>query len=179
MQAVFLHVNGVLGAASGYAGDDARFANYGAVSSGRTRHAEAVQVVFDPSVVTLPQLLQVYFGVAHDPTTIDRQGPDRGPQYRSVIFYRNDEQARVARAYIAQLDRAGVYPSPIVTEVTALDEFYVAEDYHQDYLVRHPRQPYIVIHDMPKLAHLERSYPQLWREEAVAWNADATATAAR
>lgn len=172
VQAVFLHVNGVLGAASGYAGDGARSANYGAVSSGRTRHAESVQVVFDPSVVTLPQLLQVFFGVAHDPTTIDRQGPDVGPQYRSAIWYRNDEQRRVARGYIAQLEAAEAFGAPIVTEVAALDDFYLAEDYHQDYLVRHPRQPYIVFHDLPKLAHLERAHPALWRETAVAWNAD-------
>ncbi|MBK1721208.1 peptide-methionine (S)-S-oxide reductase MsrA [Thiocystis violacea] len=163
VEAVFEHVRGVSDVISGYAGGDADSATYREVSSGRTGHAESVRITYDPSQVTYGQLLKVFFEVAHDPTELNRQGPDRGTQYRSAIFYANEEQKRIAEAYIRQIDAAGVYPDPIVTQITPLAGFYTAEDYHQDYLPRHPTQPYILINDQPKLTELERRLPELYR----------------
>src|SRR5579872_624016 len=162
VQAVFQHVKGVLSATSGYSGGESRTAEYETVSTGRTGHAESVRVVFDPSQITYGQLLKVFFSVAHDPTELNRQGPDEGTQYRSVIFYANDEQKRVAQAYIAQLDSAKIFAQPIVTQVVPLKAFYAAEAYHQNYLARHPDSPYIVINDLPKLAHLREQFPKLY-----------------
>lgn len=163
VEAVFEHVAGVAEATSGYAGGDAETADYRQVSSGKTGHAEAVEVRYDPARVTYGQLLKVFFSVAHDPTQLDRQGPDRGSQYRSAIFYANDEQRQIAEAYIAELSRADAFPRPIVTEVTPLGGFYPAEAYHQGYLARHPHQPYIVINDLPKLEALKRQLPEIYR----------------
>ena len=159
VEAVFRHMKGVKSAVSGYAGGPAGSANYEAVSTGRTGHAESVQVTYDPAQVSYGTLLRVFLSVAHDPTELNRQGPDVGTQYRSAVFTVDEEQSRVARAYIAQLDAAKAYPRPIVTQVTPLAKFYPAEDYHQDYLARHPDQPYIVYNDLPKLASLQRQYP--------------------
>jgi len=159
VEAVFRHVKGVKTAVSGYAGGDAGTANYMTVSSGLTKHAESVQVTFDPSQVSYGELLRIFFSVAHDPTQLDRQGPDHGPQYRSAVFYVDDEQKRVAQAYIEQLSSAKAFTQPIVTQVVALPKFYAAEDYHQDYLAKHPTQPYIVYNDMPKLAALKEQFP--------------------
>jgi peptide-methionine (S)-S-oxide reductase len=163
VEAVFEHVEGVTSAVSGYAGGKVRSPSYEEVSTGTTGHAESVQVVYDPSKISYDQLLQVFFTVAHDPTELNRQGPDVGPQYRSAIFYRNDAQRDAARRYIAKLETARVYPSPIVTEVAPLGVFNTAEDYHQDYLAHHPNQPYIVINDAPKLKELQRRFPALYR----------------
>ena len=162
IEAVFEHVKGVTDAVSGYAGGTASTADYNTVSSGRTRHAESVRVTYDASRVTYGQLLKVFFSVAHDPTELNRQGPDVGTQYRSAIFYQNDNQRRVASAYIEQLKKAKAYSRPIVTEVAPLAQFYPAESYHQDYLVRHPNQPYIVANDLPKLADLKRTFANLY-----------------
>ena len=155
-------MKGVSSAVSGYAGGTAGTADYNQVSSGTTRHAEAVEVTYDPAKVSYGQLLKVFFSVAHDPTQLNRQGPDHGTQYRSAIFTSGDEQKRVAQAYVAQLDRAKVYPQPIVTEIVALPGFYPAEAYHQDYLALHPTQPYIVFNDLPKLANLKTQFPDLY-----------------
>ena len=163
VEAVFEHVNGVKQAVSGYAGGSKATANYPLVSSGVTRHAEAVKVVFDPAKVSYGQLLKVYFSVAHDPTQLNRQGPDTGPQYRSAIFTANDTQKKIAAAYIAQLAKSKVFRAPIVTEVAPLVAFYPAEAYHQDYARKHPRDPYIVHHDLPKVANLERIFPALYK----------------
>lgn len=163
IEAVFEHVKGVKQVSSGYAGGSAATANYALVGSGVTGHAEAVKVVFDPRQVTYGQLLKVFFSVAHDPTQLNRQGPDRGPQYRSAIFASDAEQARVAKAYIAQLATSKAFPKPIVTEVAPLEKFYVAEDYHQDYARLHPNEPYIVYHDAPKVKALARQFPTLYR----------------
>ena len=163
-QAVFEHVRGVVRVTAGYAGGAAARASYDDVSTGSTGHAESVQVEYDPSLVSYGDLLRVFFAVAHDPTQLNRQGPDVGPQYRSAIFYTTEEQQRTARAYIAQLERAKVFSKPIVTEVAPLAGFYPAEAYHQDYLVRHPDAPYIVINDLPKLEHLKKALPELYRE---------------
>jgi peptide-methionine (S)-S-oxide reductase len=162
VEAVFRHVKGVTSAVSGYAGGSAKTADYEMVSTGSTGHAESVEVTFDPAQVTYGELLRVYFSVAHDPTQLNRQGPDVGTQYRSAIFYVNDEQKSVAQAYIAQLDRAKVFARPIVTQVTSLPAFYPAEAYHQDYAALHPTQPYIVIHDLPKVANLKQQFPSLY-----------------
>jgi peptide-methionine (S)-S-oxide reductase len=162
IEAVFEHVKGVSQAVSGYAGGSADSATYQKVSSGTTGHAESVSVTYDPSQITYGQLLKVFFSVAHDPTEHNRQGPDVGTQYRSAVFFANDEQKRVAQAYIAQLQSAKVFPRAIVTEVTPLKAFYAAEDYHQDYVVHNPNQPYIVFNDLPKLANLKRQFPQLY-----------------
>jgi peptide-methionine (S)-S-oxide reductase len=164
VQAVFQHVKGVTKAVSGYAGGAADTANYETVSSGRTGHAESVQVTYDPSQVTLGQILKVYFSVAHDPTELNRQGPDHGTQYRSEIFFSSPEQEKIANAYIAQLQQAKVFSDPIVTKVEALQAFYPAEDYHQDYARLHPDNMYIAINDLPKVAALQKQYPQLYRE---------------
>ena len=162
VESVFEHVKGVQAVQSGYAGGTPRTADYETVSSGSTGHAESVQVRFDPSKISYGQLLKVFFTAAHDPTQLNRQGPDRGTQYRSAIFYTSDEQQRIATAYIAQLQTAKLYPRPIVTQVNALKTFYPAESYHQDYARRHPRDPYIVINDAPKVAHLKQWFPALY-----------------
>jgi len=162
VEAVFKHVKGVSTATSGYAGGSAATAKYPLVGSGMTGHAESVEVKYDPSQVTYGQLLRVFFAVAHDPTQLNRQGPDWGSQYRSAIFYTSPEQERVAKAYISQLDAAKTFSKPIVTEVTPLKGFYAAEDYHQNYLALHPDQPYIVMNDLPKLASLKSELPELY-----------------
>jgi len=162
VEAVFEHVKGVTQVVSGYSGGSADTAKYDAVSSGGTGHAESVRISYDPSRISYGQLLQVFFSVAHDPTELNRQGPDTGTQYRSAVFFANDEQKRVAEAYIAQLQGVRAFPRPIVTQVTPLKAFYEAEVYHQGYLVRHPNQPYIVINDLPKIANLQRQFPALY-----------------
>jgi peptide-methionine (S)-S-oxide reductase len=159
VEAVFRHVKGVQAAVSGYAGGDAKTADYETVSTGTTGHAESVQVTFDPAQVSYGELLRIFFSVAHDPTQLNRQGPDHGTQYRSAIFYGNDEQKQVAQAYIQQLSAAKAFAQPIVTQVVQLPQFYPAEDYHQDYLAKHPMQPYIVFNDMPKLVALKDQFP--------------------
>jgi peptide-methionine (S)-S-oxide reductase len=159
VEAVFRHVKGVSKAVSGYAGGSAKTADYERVSTGSTGHAEAVEVTYDPAQVTYGALLRIFFSVAHDPTQLNRQGPDYGTQYRSAIFLTNDEQKRVAQAYIEQLGQAKVYPSPIVTQLVPLPAFYPAEAYHQNYLALHPTQPYIVMHDLPKLTQLKQQFP--------------------
>ena len=164
VEAVYRHTKGVLSAVSGYAGGPAASAHYEMVGTGRTGHAESVQVTYDPSKITYGQILRVFFAVAHDPTEKNRQGPDEGPQYRSAIFVSGAEQARIARAYIAQLDGAKAFKRPIATEVTDLPAFYPAEDYHQDYVALHPDAPYVMINDAPKVRHLKALLPELYRE---------------
>jgi len=173
IEAVFEHIKGVTDAVSGYAGGTKEQADYETVSTGTTGHAESVKVTFDPTKVSLEKLLQVFFSVAHDPTQLNRQGPDSGPQYHSAIFTTNDEQRKVAEAYIAQLNAAKVYRTPIVTRVGPLDAFYPAEAYHQDYAVKHPDDPYIVINDRPKVDRLQKQLPALYREQRVAYAAAA------
>ncbi len=163
VQAVFQHVNGVTNVLSGYAGGKQATASYPLVSTGQTGHAESVEIVFDPRVVNYGTILQVYFSVAHDPTQLDRQGPDSGTQYRSAIFAADDAQAEVARAYIAQLDQARVFHDPIATSVTPLEGFYAAEAYHQDYATQHPDNPYIAYNDLPKVENLSRLFPELYQ----------------
>ena len=167
VQAVFQHTQGVLSAVSGYAGGTADSANYQAVGSGATGHAEAVEVRWDPQRISYGQLLQIFFSVAHDPTQLDRQGPDTGPQYRSAIFYADAAQQQVALKYIAQLDAARVFPRKIVTQLTPLNGFYRAEDYHQDYATLHPESPYIVAFDRPKIAGLKATLPEWYRQAPV------------
>ncbi len=162
IQAVFEHVKGVTAATAGYSGGTAGTAQYETVSSGATGHAESVQITYDPSQVSYGQILKVFFSVAHNPTELNRQGPDDGTQYRSVIFYANDEQKRIAQAYITQLDQARVFSRKIVTQVVALKAFYPAESYHQDYAVHHPNDPYIRINDLPKVEHLRQQLPELY-----------------
>ena len=162
IQAVFQHVKGVINATSGYSGGEAKTAEYERVSEGDTGHAESVKITYDPSQITYGQLLRVLFSVAHDPTELNRQGPDTGSQYRSSIFYANDEQKRIAEAYIAQLDSAKVFPRKIVTQVVPLKAFYPAEAYHQNYAALHPDNPYIVYNDAPKVAHLQQEFPELY-----------------
>jgi peptide-methionine (S)-S-oxide reductase len=164
MEGVFEHLRGVSNVVSGYAGGKADTATYPQVSSGTTGHAESVRITYDPSRITYGQLLKVYFAVAHDPTELNRQGPDWGTQYRSAIFYANDNQRRIAETYIAELQAAHAFPRPIVTQVTPLTGFYQAEAYHQNYLARHPDQPYIVINDLPKIAALKNELPGLYAE---------------
>lgn len=166
-QGVFEHVKGVTKVVSGYSGGDKKTANYDLVSEGETGHAEAVQITFDPRQVTFGQLLRIYFSVAHDPTELNRQGPDSGTQYRSEIFAASQEQEQAAKAYIAQLDSAHVFAAPIATKVEPLKAFYPAEDYHQDYLVKNPRSSYIVVNDLPKIAALKRVWPDFYREKPV------------
>ncbi|HYX66088.1 MAG TPA: peptide-methionine (S)-S-oxide reductase MsrA [Burkholderiales bacterium] len=163
VEAVFEHVKGVKSVVSGYSGGSADTAHYVIVSSGRTGHAESVRITFDPGAVSYAQLLKVFFSVAHDPTELDRQGPDVGTQYRSAIFYTSEEQKATALAYIAQLEAGHIFRRPIVTQVVPLQAFYPAESYHQDYLARHPSQPYIVVNDLPKLVALQRELPGLYR----------------
>jgi peptide-methionine (S)-S-oxide reductase len=162
IQAVFQHVKGVTNATSGYSGGDAKTAEYEVVSTGETGHAESVKITYDPSQVTYGELLRVFFSVAHDPTELNRQGPDDGTQYRSVIFYGNDEQKKIAEAYIAQLDKAKAFPRAIVTQVVPLKAFYPAEAYHQNYATNHPGDMYIVFNDAPKVAHLKEQFPNLY-----------------
>ncbi len=162
IQAVFQHVKGVIRATSGYSGGSAKTAEYEVVSTGETGHAESVQVVFDPSQITYGELLRVFFSVAHDPTELNRQGPDEGTQYRSVIFYGNEEQKQIAEAYISQLDKAGIFPHRIVTQVVPLQAFYPAEAHHQNYAALHPNQPYIMFNDAPKVEHLRQEFPDLY-----------------
>jgi len=162
IEAVFRHVKGVTEATSGYAGGSAETATYELVSTGDTGHAESVRVTFDPGQVSIGQLLQVFFSVAHDPTELDKQGPDQGTQYRSAIFFSDPEQKRVADAYIAQLDGAKVFHGRIVTQVVPLRAFYPAEGHHQNYAALHPYDPYIVINDAPKVAHLRQLFPALY-----------------
>jgi peptide-methionine (S)-S-oxide reductase len=162
IQAVFQHVKGVISATSGYSGGEAKTAHYEMVSTGETGHAESVKVIYDPSKVSYGQLLKVFFAVAHDPTLLNRQGPDSGTQYRSAIFYASDEQKRIAEAYINQLNQAKVFEGPIVTQVVALNSFYKAEAYHQDYAIHHPDDPYIAINDLPKVANLRQQLPDLY-----------------
>src|SRR4030088_3494289 len=162
IQAVFQHVKGVVSATSGYAGGSAKNAEYEVVSTGDTGHAESVEIVYDPSQITYGELLRVFFSVAHDPTQLNRQGPDSGTQYRSVIFYNSDEQKRIAEAYVVQLEKARIFPRQIMTQLVALKAFYPAEAYHQDYAAQHPNNPYIVYNDAPKVAHLHQTFPELY-----------------
>ena len=163
VQAVFEHLKGVQSVTAGYSGGRLNAPSYEMVSSGLTGHAESVSIKFDPSQISYGQILMIFFSVAHDPTQLNRQGPDDGTQYRSAIFYSNDEQKRIADAYIQQLDAAKVYPRKIVSEVVPFKAFFVAEDYHQDYLKTHTDQPYIVYNDLPKLEHLKKQFPELYR----------------
>jgi peptide-methionine (S)-S-oxide reductase len=167
VQLVFQHVKGVSQAISGYAGGSKETAIYDVVSSGLTGHAESVQVTFDPRQVSLGRILQVYFSVAHDPTQLNRQGPDSGPQYRSAIFYREDSQKKIAEAYIAQLNKAGMFKRPIVTQISPLTAFYPAEAYHQDYATIHPSSPYIAYNDLPKAENLKHLFSDLYRDAPV------------
>jgi len=162
VQAVFQHVKGVVAATSGYAGGSRANPSYEHVTRGTTGHAEVVRVIYDPAKVTYEQLLQVFFDVAHDPTQLNRQGPDRGTQYRSALYFTKDVQRTVAQVYVAQLVESGHVKRPIVTEIAPLRAFYRAEQYHQDYASLHPDEPYIVHHDAPKLADLEKRYRALW-----------------
>jgi peptide-methionine (S)-S-oxide reductase len=163
VDAVFKHVKGVLNVESGYAGGNAATAHYEMVSEGNTGHAESVRVRFDPARISYQQLLQVFFSVAHDPTELNRQGPDSGTQYRSAIFYTSAEQQKIAQSYIRQLTSAHQFSAPIVTQVVPLPQFYPAEDYHQNYLALHPYQPYIVFNDMPKVGQLQKQFPALYQ----------------
>jgi len=167
VQGVFQHTKGVKNVLSGYSGGEKATATYEQVGSGRTGHAESVQIVFDPREISYGEILRIYFSVAHDPTELNRQGPDTGTQYRSAIFYADASQQRIAQAYIAQLERAHVFPQPIVTRVDPLKAFYPAEAYHQDFLNRHPDHPYIVFNDAPKIASLKKLFPQDYREQPV------------
>ena len=167
IQAVYQHTKGVTKAISGYAGGDRKDANYELVSSSRTGHAEAVQITYDPRVISYGKILQIFFSVAHDPTQLNRQGPDSGTQYRSAIFTTSDEQKKVAEAYIAQLNAAKVYKKPIVTKIGALEAFYAAEAYHQDYATLHPNNPYIAINDAPKVENLKRMFQDAFRDKPV------------
>jgi peptide-methionine (S)-S-oxide reductase len=163
VDAVFKHVKGVTNVVSGYAGGNADTAHYEIVSEGNTGHAESVRVQFDPARISYQQLLQVFFSVAHDPTELNRQGPDSGSQYRSAIFYTSPEQQKIAQGYIQKLTAAHTFAAPIVTQVVPLQQFYPAEDYHQNYLALHPYQPYIVFNDMPKLEQLRKQFPGLYQ----------------
>lgn len=165
IQAVYEHTKGVISATSGYAGGTADTAQYETVSSGKTAHAESVKVVFDPSEITYGQILMIFFSVAHNPTELNKQGPDWGTQYRSSIFYENADQKKIAEAYITQLNAAKVYPNKIMTQVVPLNNaFYAAEGYHQDYLKHHTDNPYIVINDLPKIQNLKKQFPELYKE---------------
>ena len=168
IQAVYQHVKGVTNAVSGYAGGAQKDATYDVVSSGRTSHAESVRVTFNPREISYGKILQIYFAVTHDPTQLNRQGPDSGPQYRSEIFPQNEAQQKVAQDYIAQLDKTGVYKRPIVTKTNTMKvPFYAAEGYHQDYATKHPYQPHIVINDAPKVENLKKIFSDVWRDQPV------------
>jgi len=162
VEAVYEHTKGVIEAVSGYSGGGASTAKYEQVTSGTTGHAESVRITYDPSQITYGQILKIFFSVVHDPTQLNRQGPDVGTHYRSALFYANEEQKKVAQAYMTQLQAAKVYRSPIVTELSPLKAFYPAEDYHQDYAAKNPTQPYIVMHDLPKVADLQKHFPGLY-----------------
>jgi peptide-methionine (S)-S-oxide reductase len=164
IQAVFQHVKGVKDATSGYSGGSVASPGYEEVSTGNTGHAESVKITFDPSQITYGQLLKVFFSVAHDPTQLNRQGPDTGSQYRSVIFYANEEQQHMAEAYVSQLEQAKSFPGPIVTQVVPLKAFYAAEAYHQNYATLHPDNPYIAINDAPKVEHLRHQLSSLYKK---------------
>lgn len=163
LEAVFEHIKGVSDVTSGYAGGDAKTADYETVSTGETEHAESVKITYDPSKVSYEQLLKVFFSVAHDPTELNRQGPDTGTQYRSAIFYTDDAQKQSAENFIAKLTADKTFSRPIATQIAPLKEFYKAEDYHQDYLAQHPTDPYIVVNDQPKVANLQKQFPDLYR----------------
>jgi peptide-methionine (S)-S-oxide reductase len=167
VEGVFQHVKGVKQVLAGYSGGSKMSASYPMVTTELTGHAESVQIKFDPHQITYGQILRIYFSVAHDPTQVNRQGPDSGSSYRSNIFAANDEQAKVARAYIAQLDKAHVFSKPIATRVDPLKGFYVAESYHQDFLIKNPDNGYIVVNDLPKIANLKRLLPEYYREQPV------------
>jgi peptide-methionine (S)-S-oxide reductase len=162
VQAVFQHVKGVTRATSGYSGGTVKNPDYEQVSSGTTGHAESVEIVYDPSKITLGQLLKVFFSVAHDPTELNRQGPDTGTQYRSIIFFSNTDQQRIAQSYVDQLNQSKVFSQPIVTQIVPLKAFYRAEDYHQNYATEHPDNPYIAMFDLPKLKNLQQQFPSLF-----------------
>jgi peptide-methionine (S)-S-oxide reductase len=164
VQAVYQHTRGVVSATSGYAGGNAQTAHYEEVGSGNTGHAESVRIVYDPAQITYGQILMIFFSVAHNPTELNKQGPDWGSQYRSSVFYTNEAQQKIATAYIAQLDTAKIYSQKIVTQVVPLNGFYPAESYHQDYVKHHPDNPYIAINDLPKVANLKKQFPELYRE---------------
>ncbi|UUZ78548.1 peptide-methionine (S)-S-oxide reductase MsrA [Polaromonas sp. P1(28)-13] len=167
VQAVFQHTQGVLNAVSGYAGGQRETANYASTGTGRTGHAESVQITYDPKQISYGKLLQIYFSVAHDPTQLNRQGPDYGTQYRSAVFYTNASQKEVAERYVAQLDAAKMFPGKIVTQLTPLNAFYPAEAYHQDYATLNPRSPYIARFDLPKIANLKSVMPEVYHEKPV------------
>jgi peptide-methionine (S)-S-oxide reductase len=167
VQGVFEHTKGVTHAVSGYSGGTKETAHYEMVGTERTGHAESVQVTYDPKQISYGKILQIYFSVAHNPTELNYQGPDSGPSYRSAIFYANDEQKRIAEAYIVQLNQAHVYRQPIVTKLEAFTGFYPAEDYHQDFLVLHPTYPYIVFNDLPKVENLQKLFPDDYRATPV------------
>jgi peptide-methionine (S)-S-oxide reductase len=167
VQGVFEHVRGVQKVVAGYAGGERSTAQYETVSSGSTGHAESVKITFDPAAISYGQILQIAFSVVHDPTQLDRQGPDTGSQYRSAIFYADDNQKHIAQAYISQLDQAHVFPRPIVTRVDPLKGFYAAEAYHQDYLIHNPTQPYIAYYDIPKIENFRRTFPELYSGQPV------------
>jgi peptide-methionine (S)-S-oxide reductase len=168
MQGVFEHVRGVRGVLAGYSGGSRRTAQYQDVGMGNTGHAESVQVTFDPKEITYGELLQIYFSVAHDPTELNRQGPDSGSQYRSEIFYADDSQKHIAESYIAQLDKEKRFPAPIVTRLDPLKGFYPAEDYHQDFYLKNPNYGYIVTFDLPKIRNLKQLFPDYYRDSPVA-----------
>jgi peptide-methionine (S)-S-oxide reductase len=165
IQAVFQHLKGVVSATSGYSGGEASTAHYEDVSTGSTGHAESVKIAFDPSQISYGQILMIFFSVAHNPTELNYQGPDHGTQYRSSIFFSNDQQKKIAEAYIAQLGAARIYSQSIVTQVVPLKSFYPAEDYHQDYLKHHSYEPYVMINDLPKLASLKKEFPELYKND--------------
>jgi len=167
MQGMFEHVKGVTKVVAGYSGGEASTAHYEMVGTETTGHAESVEITFDPKQISYGQLLRLYFSVAHDPTQLNRQGPDSGPSYRSEIFFNSPTQERIAKAYIAQLNAAKVFSRPIATKVEPLKGFYAAEDYHQDYLIHHPTQPYIAFNDMPKIEALKKVYPECYRPNPV------------
>jgi peptide-methionine (S)-S-oxide reductase len=167
LQGMFEHVPGVTKVVAGYAGGTRETAHYEMVGTERTGHAESVEITFDPKRISYGQLLRLYFSVAHDPTQLNRQGPDSGPSYRSEIFFTSPTQERIARAYVAQLTKANVFKAPIVTKIEPMKGFYPAEDYHQDFLVHNPNYPYIVLNDLPKIDALKRVYPELYRETPV------------
>jgi peptide-methionine (S)-S-oxide reductase len=165
IQALFEHVKGVIRATSGYSGGAANTAQYEKVSTGRTGHAESVQVIYDPSQISFGQILKVFFSVAHDPTQLNQQGPDAGTQYRSAIFFTSEDQKRISQAYIEQLNAAKAFKQPIVTQIVPLVAFYPAEDYHQDYVEHHPENMYIVINDLPKVDNLKKQFPAMFVEK--------------
>ena len=162
VEAVYEHTKGVVDVVSGYAGGDKGSANYEEVGGGNTRHAESVRITFDPSQISYEQILKIFFSVVHDPTQLNRQGPDIGPQYRSAIFYSNAEQQAAAKSFIASLTGAKAFPKPIVTEVAPLKGFFMAEQYHQDFVANNPKHPYVVYHDLPKLERLKSGFPQVF-----------------